>query len=96
MVSPDVAEYNLHPMAIIVMPIPLAILASIALSIRLWVRCCLVRSFGRDDVFLILAHVRRTIRLESQSHSDSFSADLLSRCLWNLHGHWSDRMDPRS
>ncbi|KEQ62366.1 uncharacterized protein M437DRAFT_33752, partial [Aureobasidium melanogenum CBS 110374] len=42
---------------IIVMPIPLAILASIALSIRLWVRCCLVRSFGRDDVFLILAHI---------------------------------------
>ncbi|KAG9687580.1 hypothetical protein KCU76_g10223, partial [Aureobasidium melanogenum] len=57
MVSPDVAEYNLHPMAIIVMPIPLAILASIALSIWLWVRCCLVRSFGRDDVFLILAHI---------------------------------------
>lgn len=59
MVSPDVAKYNLHPIAIIVVPIPLVILSSIAISLRLWVRCCLVRSFGRDDVFLILAHVRR-------------------------------------
>lgn len=67
MVSPDVAKYNLHPIAIIVMPIPLAILASIALSIRLWVRCCLVRSFGRDDVFLILAYVRRATLAESKS-----------------------------
>ncbi|KAG9657704.1 hypothetical protein KCU98_g2736, partial [Aureobasidium melanogenum] len=57
MVSPDVATYNLHPIAIIVLPIPLAVLSSIALSIRLWIRCCLVRSFGRDDVFLILAHI---------------------------------------
>ncbi|KAH0404223.1 hypothetical protein KCU89_g1346, partial [Aureobasidium melanogenum] len=57
MVSPDVAEYNLHPIAIIVLPIPLAALSSIAISIRLWIRCYLVRSFGRDDVFLILAHI---------------------------------------
>lgn len=58
MVSPDVAEYNLHPYAIIVLPIPLAVLSSIAISIRIWIRCRLARAFGRDDVCLILSHVR--------------------------------------
>ncbi|KAI4738019.1 hypothetical protein E4T50_11510 [Aureobasidium sp. EXF-12298] len=57
MVSPDVAQYHLHPYAIIVLPIPLAILSSIAISIRIWIRCCLARSFGRDDVCLIVAHI---------------------------------------
>lgn len=58
MVSPDVAQYNLHPWAIIVLPIPLAVLSTIAISIRIWIRCVLARSFGRDDVCLIIAHVR--------------------------------------
>ncbi|KEQ92200.1 hypothetical protein AUEXF2481DRAFT_32403 [Aureobasidium subglaciale EXF-2481] len=57
MVSPDVATYNLHPYAIIVLPIPLAILSSIAISIRIWIRCFMARSFGRDDVCLIIAHI---------------------------------------
>ncbi|KAI5202292.1 hypothetical protein E4T39_04756 [Aureobasidium subglaciale] len=57
MVSPDVAKYNLHPYAIIVLPIPLAILSSIAISIRIWIRCFLARAFGRDDVCLIIAHI---------------------------------------
>lgn len=61
MVSPDVAQYNLHPYAIIVLPIPLAVLSSIAISIRIWIRCCLARSFGRDDICLILAHVRNSL-----------------------------------
>lgn len=66
MVSPDVAKYDLHPFAIIVLPIPLMILSSIAISIRIWIRSSLIRSFGRDDVLLILAHVRKAALAESQ------------------------------
>lgn len=82
MVSPDVAEYNLHPIAIIVLPIPLAVLSSIAISIRLWIRCCLVRSFGRDDVFLILAHVRKGIH--SIAELTVFLTLLLCRSAFSL------------
>ena len=57
MVSPDVARYHLHPVAIIVLPIPLVILSTIAISLRLWVRTRVVRAFGRDDTFLVIAHV---------------------------------------
>ena len=57
MVSPDVAKYNLHPYGIVVLPTPLAVLATIAISVRIWIRCFFTRSFGRDDVCLILAYV---------------------------------------
>jgi hypothetical protein len=80
MVSPDVAQYHLHPYAIIVLPIPLAILSSIAISIRIWIRCCLARSFGRDDVCLIVAHVRNSLCAEIQSTNSSFQICFLAAC----------------
>lgn len=82
MVSPDVAQYHLHPYAIIVLPIPLAILSSIAISIRIWIRCCLARSFGRDDVCLIIAHVRDSLCIEGdpQSTDSSFQICFLAAC----------------
>lgn len=70
MMSPDVALYNLHPYAIIVLPIPLAVLSSIAISIRMWIRCCLARSFGRDDICLIIAHVSSPLHAGNTQSTD--------------------------
>jgi len=58
MVSPDTTQYDLHPQAIITLPIPLAILSTIAISLRIWIRCFLTRSFGRDDICLLISHVK--------------------------------------
>jgi hypothetical protein len=80
MVSPDVAKYGLHPYAIIVLPIPLAILSSIAISVRIWVRCCLARSFGRDDVCLIIAHVRSSLCAGRTSTDSTLQICFLAAC----------------
>jgi hypothetical protein len=80
MVSPDVAKYGLHPYAIIVLPIPLAVLSSIAISIRIWVRCCLARSFGRDDVCLIIAHVSNSLCAGGYSTDSIIQICFLAAC----------------
>jgi len=56
--SSDATGRALHPQVIIVLPIPLAILSTIAVLLRVWVRCFLTRAFGRDDICLLISHVR--------------------------------------
>ena len=58
---PNAMQTNLHPQAIIVLPIPLAISSTIAISLRIWIRRFLTRSFGRDDICLMISHVKHIL-----------------------------------
>ncbi|GAB7356610.1 hypothetical protein MBLNU459_g7334t1 [Dothideomycetes sp. NU459] len=55
MVSPDVQEYGLKPLAIIIVPIPFLLLSATAISLRVYVRGVMIRAFGWDDIILLAA-----------------------------------------
>lgn len=57
MESPEVKEYGLKPLAILIVPAPFLLLSTIALSLRLYVRGFMIKAFGWDDILLCVAYV---------------------------------------
>lgn len=53
----EVAAIGLRPDAFIALPIVLLILAGIAVSLRVYVRAFMTKSFGLDDWLLLFAFV---------------------------------------
>ena len=54
---PDVAEYGLDPVSLIVVGALMLVLSATALSLRVYVRGFLIKSFGWDDRLLVVAFV---------------------------------------
>lgn len=57
MVNPDVAQYGLDPWGLMIIPIPFMVLATIALSLRIFVRLAFTRAFWWDDWLLVGSYV---------------------------------------
>lgn len=57
MVSPEVKEYGLKPLAILLVPPPFLLISAIALSLRIYVRGFMIKAFGWDDILLCAAFV---------------------------------------
>lgn len=59
--NPEVAIFGLQPITFIAVASVFMILSAIAVSLRIWVRGIMLRAFGWDDGFLLLALVRRLL-----------------------------------
>lgn len=54
---PDVAEYGLDPISTIIVGGVMFLLTGFALSLRVYVRGFLIKSFGWDDRLLLIAYL---------------------------------------
>ena len=53
----EIAQYRLHPREFVAVPATFIALATVAVSLRVYVRAAMLKTFGVDDWLLLLAFV---------------------------------------
>ena len=56
----EISYFGLKPELCIVLPVVLLVLATITVALRVYVRACMIRAWGLDDTFLVIAYVSAT------------------------------------
>lgn len=66
----EIHKYGLQPILYIAIPAVLLVLTNFSLALRAYVRCFMIRAWGVDDTFLVIANVSDSATLGDSTVED--------------------------